>query len=85
MQENFRGFTFVDDSIINQNMRKLDLDRMDEDEYDRKSSYDDSERSRRGDISDEDDDDDDDLMIPGSSGRGKGKRMSEVEEPLFEM
>jgi serine/threonine protein kinase SCH9 len=85
VQENFRGFTFVDDSIVNQHMRKLDLDKMDEDSDDhlRRDSYDDF--SERGIMSDENEgeDEDDDMMMPGSSGRGQ--RMSGVEETMFEM
>jgi Protein kinase C terminal domain len=85
VQENFRGFTFVDDSIINQHMRKLDLDKMDEEIEDHghhhRDSYDDvSERSI---ISEDESDDDEDMLVPGSSGRGQ--RMSGVEETMFEM
>lgn len=85
VQENFRGFTFVEDSIINQHMRKLDLDKMDEDiedpgHHDR-DSYDDV--SEPGAISDDDENEDEDMMVPGSSGRGQ--RMSGVEETMFEM
>jgi hypothetical protein len=65
-------------------MRKLDLDKMDEDidnqsDNDR-DSFDD--QSERGIISD-DDDEDEDMLVPGSSGRGQ--RMSGVEETMFEM
>ena len=81
VQENFRGFTFVDDSIMTQHMRKLDLDKMDEDIEDHHShrdSYDDvSEKSILS------DDEDEDMLVPGSSGRGQ--RMSGVEETMFEM
>jgi hypothetical protein len=64
-------------------MRKLDLDKMDEEgDLRHRDSYDDavSDRSLH---SDEELDDDDDLMVPGSSGRGQ--RMSGVEETMFEM
>lgn len=83
VQENFRGFTFVDDSIVNQHMRKFDLDKMDEDldDHHHRDSYEDiSERSI---MSDEDEDEDEDMMVPGSCGRGQ--RMSGVEETMFEM
>jgi len=63
-------------------MRKLDLDKMDEDIEDRghRDSYDDT--SERSIISD-DEDDEDDMLVPGHSGRGQ--RMSGVEETMFEM
>ena len=63
-------------------MRKLDLDKMDEDMEDHgrhRDSYDDT--SERGIVSD--DDEDEDMLVPGSSGRGQ--RMSGVEETMFEM
>ena len=88
VQENFRGFTFVDDSIINQNMRKLNLDNMDDDEYERRDpmSFDEEGNSDRNHVSaaEDDDDDEDYLMLPGASD-GRGQRMSGVEEPMFEM
>jgi hypothetical protein len=64
-------------------MRKLDLDRMDEDTDDplhhNRDSYDDiSERSI---VSNDDEDEDEDMMGPGS----RGHRMSGVEETMFEM
>ncbi len=64
-------------------MRKLDLDKMDEDIEDpgHRDSYDD--QSERSIISDDDDDEDEDMLVPGSSGRGQ--RMSGVEETMFEM
>jgi hypothetical protein len=64
-------------------MRKLDLDPMDDDDdYDRRSRTSSYEHVRSD--TDEAHDSDEDLMIPGSSGR-RGERMSEVEEPIFEM
>jgi hypothetical protein len=66
-------------------MRKLDLDKMDEDIEDdghhHRDSYDD--QSERDIISDDDDNEDEDMIVPGSSGRGQ--RMSGVEETMFEM
>ena len=73
----------MDESIINQHMKKLDLDKMDEDDEDHPRHhgyYDDS--SERSIITDEDDEMDED-MIPGSSGRGQ--RMSGFDEEMFEM
>ena len=63
-------------------MKKLDLDKMDDDEDDHRhrNSYDEDALSDRSLNSD---DEDDDLMVPGSSVRGQ--RMSGVEEPMFEM
>jgi len=61
-------------------MRKLDLDKMDEDTDDRRhrDSYDDvSERS----ILSDDEEDEDEDMVSGS----RGHRMSGVEETMFEM
>jgi hypothetical protein len=62
-------------------MKKLDLDKMDEDEKDhsRRDSYDDSERNAMED----DESEDEDMLVPGSSSRGH--RMSGVEETMFEM
>jgi hypothetical protein len=61
-------------------MKKLDLDKMDEDEKDHshRDSYDDSERNTMDDESE-----DEDMLVPGSSSRGQ--RMSGVEETMFEM
>src|SRR5271169_6090362 len=69
VQENFRGFTFVDESIINHHMRKLDLDKMDEDTDDNghrhhRDSYDDA--SERSILSDDEEDEDEDVR--GSRG-----------------
>ena len=49
-------------------MRKLDLDKMDEDIEDpgHRDSYDD--QSERSIISDDEDDEDEDMLVPGSSG-----------------
>ena len=68
-------------------MRKLDIDKMDEDTADHdhrhRNSYDDaSERSILSDEEDEEEEDED-MLLPGSSGRGE--RMSGVEETMFEM
>jgi hypothetical protein len=62
-------------------MKKLDLDKMDEDEKDQshRDSYDDSERN----VMDDDESEDEDMLVPGSSSRGQ--RMSGVEETMFEM
>jgi hypothetical protein len=63
-------------------MRKLDLDKMDEDgEHHHRDSYD--AVSETSIISDDEDEDDEDMLVPGSSGRGQ--RMSGVEETMFEM
>jgi len=66
-------------------MRKLDLDKMDEDIEDHslrhRDSYD--ERSERSIGSDNDDDEDEDMLVPGSNSREQ--RMSGVEETMFEM
>ena len=82
MQENFRGFTFVDDSIMTQHMRKLDLDKMDEDIEDHHSHRDSYDAVSEKSILSADEDDDD-MLVPGSSARGQ--RMSGVEETMFEM
>ena len=69
---------------MTQHMRKLDLDKMDEDiedTQDHRDSYDD--RSEKSILSDDEDDEDEDMLVPGSSGRGQ--RMSGVEETMFEM
>jgi len=60
-------------------MKKLDLDKMDEDEKDQshRDSYDDSERNM------DDESEDEDMLVPGSNSRGQ--RMSGVEETMFEM
>jgi hypothetical protein len=66
-------------------MRKLDLDKMDEDTdehgHHHRDSYDD--KSERSILSDGEEDEDEDMLVPGSSGRGQ--RMSGVEETMFEM
>ena len=66
-------------------MKRLDLDKMDEDTDDpvemHRDSYD--ARSETSIVSGDDDEEDDMLIIPGSSSRGE--RMSGVEEPMFEM
>lgn len=65
-------------------MRKLDLDKMDEDieDHGHRDSYDD--QSEKSIVSDEEDEvDDEDMVVPGHGGRGQ--RMSGVEETMFEM
>jgi len=69
---------------MNQHMRKLDLDRMDEDANDQdqlhRDTYDDdAERS----VIDDEQSEDEDMLVPGTSSRGQ--RMSGVEETMFEM
>ena len=65
-------------------MRKLNLDKMDEDANDqdhrRRDPYDDdAERS----IMDDEQSEDEDMLVPGTTNRGE--RMSGVEETMFEM
>jgi hypothetical protein len=63
-------------------MKRLDLDKMDEDieDHSHRDSYDDvSEKS----IISDDEEDDEEMFVPGSGSRGQ--RMSGVEETMFEM
>jgi hypothetical protein len=62
-------------------MRRLDLDKMEDDLDQHRDSYD--AVSETSIVSDDDDEDDDDMLVPGSSSRGQ--RMSGVEETMFEM
>lgn len=62
-------------------MRKLDLDKMDEDGNDQDHRHPDSYDDERA--MDDDQSEDEDMLVPGSSSRGQ--RMSGVEETMFEM